>query len=92
MPVSGRRQVRNMIAMGAKLILIAHAADETDDRASAWASRIGFALQWCFPFEGPKIPDLDEHVAGTIVHGGRFDVNPKHAWPFLRDQARWIET
>jgi GMP synthase (glutamine-hydrolysing) len=73
------------------MALIGHALDEKDDRASAWAAARGIELLWSCPSEGGALPPVDEDLAAVIVYGGRFDVTPKGRWPFLADEARFIE-
>lgn len=77
--------------MAKRIILVGHANDECDDRLSVWAKANGFDADWHFPFEGDDLPGIDENVAGVAVYGGRFDVDPKEANPFLRDETRLIE-
>ena len=77
--------------MKQSIILVGHANDECDDRVSAWALRNGLTADWRFPFDGDELPQIDESIAGVVVYGGRFDVNPKSAHPFLRDEAGLIE-
>lgn len=77
--------------MKRQILLIAHAEDETDDAASAWAGERGFAGQWRFPHLGDDLPPITDNTAGVIVYGGKYDVEPKSRYPFLRDEARLIE-
>ncbi|NNE23387.1 MAG: glutamine amidotransferase [Rhizobiales bacterium] len=77
--------------MTRRIIFVGHANDECDDRASAWAAERGFGVDWRFPYDGDELPAIDENVAGVVVYGGRFDVDPKEAHPFLRSEARLIE-
>ena len=74
-----------------KMVLIVHDRDEMDDRASAWAVRQGFALQWICPAEGERLPALDEEVAGVIVYGGAQDVDQQDRYTYLKDEMRFLD-
>ncbi|MGI9462720.1 MAG: glutamine amidotransferase-related protein [Aestuariivirgaceae bacterium] len=81
--------------MASPILHIGHANDECDDRASAWAGARGFVSDWRFPYAGDSLPGIgpgnEEDIAAVIIYGGRFDVEPKSASPFLRDEARLVE-
>lgn len=74
-----------------KMLLIVHDRDEMDDRASAWARRQGYDLQWICPADGDALPGLDESVAGIIAYGGAQDVDQQDRLPFLKDEMRLLE-
>lgn len=76
--------------MHRRIVLITHAPDETDDRASAWLRRRGWAIQWVCPAEGDVLPPISERVAGAVVYGGRYDVNQQDQYPFLKDELAWV--
>jgi GMP synthase (glutamine-hydrolysing) len=44
------------------------------------------------PFAGEAIAPADESVAGSVVYGGPFEAYAYDKYPFLREEARWIET
>lgn len=76
--------------MPPRIILLTHASDEKDDRASAWLARHGWATIWACPVDGEALPDLDDEVAGAVVYGGRYDVDQQQQFPFLRNELDWI--
>lgn len=73
-----------------KMLLIVHDRDEMDDRASAWARRQGYDLQWICPADGDALPGLDESVAGIVVYGGAQDVDQQDRLPYLKDEMRFL--
>ncbi len=77
--------------MADRILRIGHANDECDDRASAWAVDRGLISDWRFPCDGDALPVIGDDIAGVIIYGGRFDIEPKSTFPFLRDEARLIE-
>ena len=74
-----------------KMLLVVHDRDEMDDRASAWARRQGFALNWLCPADGDALPSLDDSVAGIVVYGGAQDVDQQDRFPYLKDEVRLLE-
>jgi GMP synthase (glutamine-hydrolysing) len=75
-----------------KMLLIVHDRDEMDDRASAWARRQAYDLQWICPAGGDALPVLDESVAGIVVYGGAQDVDQQDSHPYLKDEMRFISS
>lgn len=73
-----------------EMLLIVHDRDEMDDRASAWAKRQGYVLNWVCPAAGEKLPELDERTAGVIVYGGAQDVDQQDRFPYLKDEMRLL--
>jgi GMP synthase (glutamine-hydrolysing) len=78
--------------MTRKFVLVSHASDERDDRASAWLARQGYSLEWVCPAAGEALPQMGADVAGTIVYGGRYDVDQQDQLPFLKDELAWIDS
>jgi GMP synthase (glutamine-hydrolysing) len=74
-----------------KMLLIVQDRDEMDDRASAWARRQGYELNWICPAAGDSLPALDDSVAGVIVYGGAQDVDQQDNHPYLKDEMRLLE-
>lgn len=74
-----------------KMVLVVHDRDEMDDRASAWARRQGYALDWVCPADGDRLPDIDGSIAGIIVYGGAQDVDQQDQLPYLRDEIRFLD-
>lgn len=77
--------------MKRRLVLVQHDRGPRDDRVSTFGTQNGFDLDYRHPFDGETLGDLDEGVAGCIVFGGRFEAYAHGPYPFLRDEARWIE-
>jgi len=74
-----------------KFVLVTHAGDESDDRASVWLARQGYRMERVCPADGEALPAMGEDVAGTIVYGGKFDVDNQDDYPFLKDELGWID-
>src|SRR5262245_1276816 len=74
-----------------KMFLIVHDRDEMDDRASAWACRQGYALQWICPAGGDALPALDASIAGVIVYGGAQDVDQQDRLPYLKHEMHLLD-
>lgn len=77
--------------MKRKLVLIRHEAGPRDDRVSTFGTENGFELEYRHPFAGEALGEPDESVAGSIVFGGKYEVYETTKYPFLKDEARWIE-
>ncbi len=73
------------------MLLIVHDRDEMDDRASAWARRQGYELQWICPAGGDALPALDANIAGIVVYGGAQDVDQQDRLPYLKDEIRLLD-
>src|SRR4029079_18617511 len=73
------------------MLLIVHDRDEMDDRASAWARRQGYELQWICPAGGEALPALDGSIAGILVYGGAQDVDQQDRFSYLKDEMRLLE-
>lgn len=74
-----------------KMLLIVHDRDEMDDRASAWAHRQGYELDWICPAGGEALPALDDRIAGVVVYGGAQDVDQQDSYPYLKDEMRFLD-
>jgi GMP synthase (glutamine-hydrolysing) len=74
-----------------KMLLVVHDRDEMDDRASAWARRQGYELQWICAADGDPLPALDDRIAGVIVYGGAQDVDQQDSHPYLKDEMRLLD-
>ena len=74
-----------------RLVLVRHDGGPRDDRVSSFAHTNGFDVEYRHPFAGDDLPDPDEGVAGTVVFGGKYDAYETTKYPFLKDEARWIE-
>lgn len=77
--------------MKKRVILIRHGDDPPDDRVYTYAVRSGFEPIVKKPFAGDVLGDVDGTVAGSIVYGGPFEAYAHDRFPFLKDEARWIE-
>ena len=74
-----------------RVIIIRHGDDPPDDRVHTYLLLHGFAPEVIRPFNGDPLPTLDASIVGSVVHGGPFSVVAADAFPFLRDEHRWIE-
>ena len=74
-----------------KVVLVRHGDDPPDDRVSVFLHENGFEPVWRRPFAGEPLGPLGDDVAGSVVYGGKYAVYETAAYPFLLDEARWIE-
>jgi GMP synthase (glutamine-hydrolysing) len=77
--------------MKRRLVLVRHDAGPRDDRVSTFGTENGFELDYRHPFAGETLDEPDDGVAGTIVFGGKYEVYETGKYPFLKDEARWLE-
>ena len=74
----------------ARILIIRHGDDPPDDRAFTYCTLRGLEPVVVRPFAGDPVPVLDGSWAGSVVHGGPFNVFDEDVNPFLRDEHRWI--
>lgn len=74
-----------------KVVLVRHGDDPPDDRVSVFLHGNGFQPVWRRPYAGQPLEPLDDDVAGSVVYGGKYAVYETKTYPFLLDEARWIE-
>jgi GMP synthase (glutamine-hydrolysing) len=77
--------------MQRRLVLVRHDAGPRDDRVSTFGTENGFVVDYRHPFAGETLGEPDDGVAGTIVFGGKYEVYETGKYPFLKDEARWLE-
>jgi len=77
--------------MARKIILVEHHDEPRDDLASTFLPKLGFTLECCQPFAGQSLPDVKEDTAGIVITGGAANVDQMDQYPYLRDEAQWIE-
>ena len=77
--------------MARKILLVEHHDEPRDDLASMFLPKLGFTLEYFRPFAGQSLPDVEEGTAGIIITGGAANVDEMDQYPYLRDEARWIE-
>ena len=77
--------------MARKILLVEHHDEPRDDLASMFLPKLGFTLEYFRPFAGQSLPDVEEDTAGIIITGGAANVDEMDQYPYLRDEARWIE-
>lgn len=75
-----------------RLMLIQHDRGPRDDRVSTWAAEAGLSCDYFYPFDGDSLPAPGGDIAGCIIFGGRFEVYETSKYPFLKEEARLIET
>jgi GMP synthase (glutamine-hydrolysing) len=73
-----------------RVIVLRHGDDPPDDRAHTWLWTRGFEAVVLRPYAGDAIPELDGSIAGSVVHGGPFNVFEEDVHPFLHEENRWI--
>lgn len=74
-----------------KVIAISHDRQDAGDRCTLWLEQAGYEVVTRCPVAGDDIPSLVGDVAGTVVFGGKYDVDMKHELTFLRDELHFIE-
>lgn len=72
------------------VLLIKNMPSECDDRASQMLAARGYALEWCYPFDGETLPAPDGRYAGAIVYGGSQSANDDEDKPYIRAEIDWI--
>jgi len=74
-----------------RVVLVSHNPPFDHDRASDQLLRLGFEIDWRYPFRGDVLGDLTNDIAGTVVLGGMYSIDmiPEHA--FLQDEIRWLK-
>jgi GMP synthase (glutamine-hydrolysing) len=77
--------------MKKRVILIRHGEDPPDDRVHIHVARSGFEPVIRRPFAGDMPGEIDDTVVGSVVYGGRFEAYAHDRFPFLKEEARWIE-
>jgi GMP synthase (glutamine-hydrolysing) len=77
--------------MKKRVILVRHGDDPPDDRVHTYLVRNGFEPVVKKPFAGDMLGEIDETVGGSVVYGGRFEAYAHDRFPFLKEEARWIE-
>jgi GMP synthase (glutamine-hydrolysing) len=78
--------------MGKRVILIRHGENPPDDRVFTHLASVGFEPDLYRPFAGEALPPADGTIAGSVIYGGPFEAYAYEKYPFLRDEAHWIET
>ena len=74
-----------------RLILVCHDRGPRDDRVSTFGIRHGFELDYRYPSDGDALGAPEGDVAASIIFGGRFEAYETTRYPFLKEEARWIE-
>jgi GMP synthase (glutamine-hydrolysing) len=77
--------------MAKRVVLVVHDGAPRDDRASTWLAEQGFELDWRSPYAGEALEAPDDGVAGTVLYGGAQDIPEIDRFPFLAEEARWVE-
>lgn len=74
-----------------RIVLVRHGDGPEDDRVALYFRARGVTCEVVRPFRGEALGPVDGAVLGTVVYGGPFAVFEEARFPFLRDEARWIE-
>ena len=77
--------------MARKIIFVEHHDEPRDDLASTLLSKLEFTLEYFRPFAAQRLPDIKEDTAGIVITGGAANVDQMDQYPYLRDEAQWIE-
>lgn len=77
--------------MTGMMVLIRHGDEPLDDRVHTFAVDRGFEPAVVRPFAGERLDEPDERVTGSVIYGGRFEAYETERYPFLKQEARWIE-
>ena len=77
--------------MAQRVVIIRHGDDPPDDRVHTYVVEAGFEADVRRPFKGEDLGELDESVAGTVIHGGPYNAYDADKHPFLKEEYRWIE-
>ena len=77
--------------MASRYVLIRHGDDPADDRVATFFAQKGIEVDTRYPFRGDRLGSVDDTVAGTVVYGGPYAATETDRYPFLNDEARWIE-
>lgn len=73
------------------MVLIQHGEEPLDNRVHVFAVAGGFEPAIVRPFAGEALDEPDDSVLGSVIYGGRFEAYETVKYPFLKDEARWIE-
>ena len=73
------------------IIFVDHHENPMDDRAWTHLGDRGFERRLVCPFRGETLPEPGPEVAGVVIYGGAQNVGEQSAYPFLRDEIRWLE-
>ncbi|HEY4193692.1 MAG TPA: gamma-glutamyl-gamma-aminobutyrate hydrolase family protein [Mesorhizobium sp.] len=88
----GRSRISEMTKSAKrKLVLIRHGKGPCDDRVSVFGAEHGYELEYRHPFDGDALGLPEDDVAGAVIFGGRFEAYETQKYPFLKQEARWIE-
>ena len=76
--------------MAKQVIVIRHGDDPPDDRVYTWLVTNGFEPVIEKPFAGDLLGEPGDDLAGTVIHGGVYNVYETAKYPFLNEEYRWI--
>lgn len=73
-----------------RVVVIRHSDSPPDDRVHTALLAQGYEVDLRQPFAGDSLGDLSNDVAGTVLHGGPYNVYETEQHPFLNDEYRWL--
>ncbi|MGF1616145.1 MAG: glutamine amidotransferase [Gammaproteobacteria bacterium] len=76
--------------MGKRALLIRHVRNKRNDRLSHYLLNLGYALEWCCPVNGDRLPKIDGHHQIAVVYGGIQSANDGADRPYIRQEIDWI--
>ncbi len=78
--------------MSKQVIVIRHEDCPPDDRVHSWLVSNVFEPVIRKPFAGELLGEPDDDIAGTVIHGGKYNVDETGRYPFLNEEYRWIDS
>ncbi|MEM8750405.1 MAG: glutamine amidotransferase [Pseudomonadota bacterium] len=79
-----------------RIIVVRHGDDPPDDRIYSYLVGAGYTVDLRKPFAGENVPpigsdgSIEPDIAGTVIHGGKYNAYDIEKHPFLKDEYRWI--
>ncbi|MGR3913934.1 MAG: gamma-glutamyl-gamma-aminobutyrate hydrolase family protein [Gammaproteobacteria bacterium] len=73
-----------------RILLIDHHKNLPDDRVTVHLATLGFELDVRYPAHGDALGAPPDDLAGSVLFGGKQNVDEAEKYPFLRDEIAWI--
>jgi len=71
------------------VLLVSHSAWR-ESRVTPMLQAKGYAVEWCCPAQGQRLPETTGGYAGTIVFGGGQSANDGSTTPYIQHELDWI--
>jgi GMP synthase (glutamine-hydrolysing) len=88
-PEHARRGCGEESSVTETILLVAHGAWR-EGRVAPMLKAKGYAVQWCCPAKGDRLPDDSRAYAGTVVFGGVQSANDGPTTPYIQHELDWI--